>query len=86
MSQITAIIPTFNEEIHIEEAIQSVQFADEIIIIDSFSTDNTVKIAKKHNVVLIQRILTTIRLKKILLLIKQHTIGFVFWMQMSVFQ
>ena len=56
MSKITAIIPTFNEEIHIEEAIQSVQFADEIIIIDSFSTDNTVKIAKKHNVVLIQRI------------------------------
>ena len=56
MSKITAIIPTFNEEIHIEEAIQSVQFADEIIIIDSFSTDNTVKIAKKHNVVLIKRI------------------------------
>ena len=56
MSKITAIIPTFNEEIHIDDAIQSVQFADEIIIIDSFSTDNTVKIAKKHNVVLIQRI------------------------------
>lgn len=56
MSKITAIIPTFNEEIHIEDAIQSVQFADEIIIIDSFSTDKTVKIAKKHNVVLIQRI------------------------------
>jgi len=56
VSKITAIIPTFNEEIHIEDAIQSVQFADEIIIIDSFSTDKTVKIAKKHNVVLIQRI------------------------------
>ena len=56
MSKITAIIPTFNEEIHIEDAIQSVQFADEIIIIDSFSTDKTVKIAKKHNIVLIQRI------------------------------
>ncbi|MGY8911364.1 MAG: glycosyltransferase family 2 protein, partial [Flavobacteriales bacterium] len=38
MTKITAIIPTLNEEIHIEEAIQSVGFADEIIVIDSYST------------------------------------------------
>lgn len=56
MTKITAIIPTFNEEIHIEEAIKSVDFADEIIVIDSFSTDNTVQLIKKYNVVLIQRI------------------------------
>jgi len=54
--KITAIIPTFNEEIHIEEAIQSVSFADEIIVIDSFSTDATVKLAEKHNVKILQRI------------------------------
>ncbi|MEN8126128.1 MAG: glycosyltransferase family 2 protein, partial [Bacteroidota bacterium] len=29
---LTAIIPTFNEEIHIEEALESVSFADEIIV------------------------------------------------------
>ena len=48
MSKITAIIPTLNEEIHIEEAIASVSFADEIIVIDSFSSDNTVPVSYTH--------------------------------------
>ena len=48
--KITAIIPTLNEEVHIEDSIKSVDFADEIIVIDSFSQDSTVEIAKKHNV------------------------------------
>lgn len=55
MTKITAIIPTLNEEIHIEEAIKSVGFADEIIVIDSYSTDNTIALAEKHNVKIIKR-------------------------------
>ncbi|PQJ73527.1 glycosyltransferase family 2 protein [Polaribacter butkevichii] len=55
MTKITAIIPTLNEEIHIEEAIQSVKFADEIIVIDSFSTDKTLEIAEQYNVKIIKR-------------------------------
>lgn len=55
MAKITAIIPTLNEEIHIEDAIQSVRFADEIIVIDSYSTDQTVALAKKYDVNIIQR-------------------------------
>ena len=55
MTKITAIIPALNEEIHIEAAITSVGFADEIIVIDSFSTDNTVTLAEKHNVKIIKR-------------------------------
>ena len=55
MTKITAIIPTLNEEIHIEQAIKSVYFADEIIVIDSYSTDNTVALAEKHNVKIIKR-------------------------------
>ncbi|MCG1036360.1 glycosyltransferase family 2 protein [Polaribacter sargassicola] len=55
MIKITAIIPTLNEEFHIEEAIESVLFADEIIVIDSFSTDNTVALAEKYNVKIIKR-------------------------------
>ncbi|TVZ55378.1 glycosyltransferase involved in cell wall biosynthesis [Lutibacter sp. Hel_I_33_5] len=55
MTKITAIIPTLNEQIHIEEAIGSVDFADEIIIIDSFSSDKTIELAKKHDVKIIQR-------------------------------
>ena len=55
MTKITAIIPTLNEEIHIEEAIKSVSFADEIIVVDSFSTDKTLELAEKYNVKIIKR-------------------------------
>jgi glycosyltransferase involved in cell wall biosynthesis len=55
MTKISAIIPTLNEEIHIAEAIKSVSFADEIIVIDSFSTDKTIEIAEKLNVKIIKR-------------------------------
>ncbi|MEJ6793046.1 MAG: glycosyltransferase family 2 protein [Lacinutrix sp.] len=52
---ISSLAITFNEETHIEDYIKSLSFADEIIIVDSFSTDNTVALAKKHNVTVIQR-------------------------------
>jgi len=55
MTKITAIIPTFNEASNIQRALDAVCFADEIIVIDSFSTDSTVDIVKKNNVILIQR-------------------------------
>ncbi|MBL7663854.1 MAG: glycosyltransferase family 2 protein [Bacteriovoracaceae bacterium] len=56
MQKITAIIPTFNEEIHIKAAIESVLWCDEIIVVDSFSTDKTVEIAKSFSQVkLLQR-------------------------------
>ena len=55
MTKISAIIPTLNEEIHIADAIKSVSFADEIIVIDSFSTDKTIEIAEKLNVKIIKR-------------------------------
>lgn len=55
MNKLTAIIPTFNEESNIDAVISSVIFADEIIIVDSFSTDNTLNIAKKYDVRIIQR-------------------------------
>ena len=55
MTKITAIIPTLNEENHIADAIKSVSFADEIIVIDSFSSDRTIEIAEKMNVKIIKR-------------------------------
>lgn len=48
MNDITAIIPCFNEEKNICDAIKSCLFADEIIIVDSFSTDNTVPLIKDY--------------------------------------
>lgn len=46
MQKITAIIPTFNEEPNIKDAIESVLWCDEVIVVDSFSTDKTVEIVK----------------------------------------
>lgn len=45
--KISVIINTFNEEKNIETALKSVSFADEVIVCDMNSQDNTVEIAKK---------------------------------------
>jgi glycosyltransferase involved in cell wall biosynthesis len=45
---ITAIILTFNEEIHIERCLSRIEpVAERLIVIDSFSTDRTVEIARE---------------------------------------
>lgn len=46
---LTAIILTYNEEIHIERCIKSIRkFVKDIIIVDSFSNDKTLEICKKY--------------------------------------
>lgn len=45
--RITAIIPCFNEEFNIKGAIESCMFADEIIVVDSFSTDSTLEMIQQ---------------------------------------
>jgi len=45
--KITATIITFNEEHNIAAALESLSFADEIIVVDSESTDRTVEIARQ---------------------------------------
>ena len=42
-------IIAYNEEHIIEKALRSVTFCDEIVVVDSGSSDNTVSIAKKYN-------------------------------------
>ena len=46
MRPISVIIPTYNESLHIREAIATIEWADEIIVIDSYSTDSTAEIAQ----------------------------------------
>lgn len=47
--KISALAITLNEAQNIEAYIKSLWFADEIIIVDSFSTDGTVELASKHD-------------------------------------
>jgi glycosyltransferase involved in cell wall biosynthesis len=51
MPKVSAVIITFNEEKYIENCLVSLKkVADEILVVDSFSTDGTEVICKKHNV------------------------------------
>jgi glycosyltransferase involved in cell wall biosynthesis len=55
MDKISATIITYNEEKNIERCITSLkEVVDEIIVLDSFSTDKTEEICKKYNVRFIQ--------------------------------
>lgn len=53
--KISAVIITFNEERNIGEAIGSVRWADEILIVDSFSEDRTIEIARTAGAKVITR-------------------------------
>lgn len=48
VSQISVVINTLNEEKNIQRAIESVSWADEIVVCDMHSTDKTVEIAKSQ--------------------------------------
>lgn len=45
---ISVVLAVKNEEKHIKEYLESIQWVDEIIIVDHYSTDNTVKLARKY--------------------------------------
>lgn len=46
--RLTALLPTYNEEANIRACIESVRWADEILVVDSFSTDRTREIAAEY--------------------------------------
>jgi glycosyltransferase involved in cell wall biosynthesis len=47
MNKLSVVIITKNSEKYIADAILSAQFADEVVILDNYSTDNTTTIAKE---------------------------------------
>ena len=54
--KISAVLITYNEDIHINAVLENLKFADEIIVVDSNSTDGTIEKIRKHpNVTLILR-------------------------------
>ncbi|MBN9338401.1 MAG: glycosyltransferase, partial [Chryseobacterium sp.] len=44
--EVSGLIITYNEQNNIREVIECFDFCDEIIVVDSFSTDQTVEIAR----------------------------------------
>lgn len=56
MKALSVVIITYNEEKNIERCIRSVQgIADEVVVLDSFSTDNTAAIALEMGAVVIRQ-------------------------------
>ena len=53
--KLSVLILAKNEEDNIKECIESVLFADEIIVIDDYSTDSTAEIAQKLGAKVVQR-------------------------------
>ncbi len=52
---LTVIILTYNEEIHLERSLKNIcDWCDEVFIVDSFSTDKTLEIARKYGVKIVQ--------------------------------
>jgi len=54
MTRLAAVILTYNEARHIQDCIDSVQFADWVLVFDSFSTDDTVTLARERGAEVIQ--------------------------------
>ena len=48
MEKVSVVLVTLNEAKNIERCLDSVRWADEIVVVDSFSTDRTVEIARRY--------------------------------------
>lgn len=52
---VSILILTLNEEANLPDCLQSVKWSDDIVVLDSFSTDRTVKIAEEGGARVVQR-------------------------------
>jgi glycosyltransferase involved in cell wall biosynthesis len=52
--RISILLPTFNSAASVRDTLESVKWADEILVVDSFSTDNTLDICREYGARVIQ--------------------------------
>jgi glycosyltransferase involved in cell wall biosynthesis len=56
MARLSVVLTTLNEERNIDRCLGSVSWADEIIVVDSFSTDGTIEKARAHTGIILQHV------------------------------
>jgi glycosyltransferase involved in cell wall biosynthesis len=54
LAKLSVLLPTYNEADKIIECLETIKWANEILVVDSFSTDQTIKIAEKYGSRVIQ--------------------------------
>lgn len=54
MEKLTAIVPVFNEEKNLDDCLKGLTWADEILVVDSGSTDRTLEIARQYGATIFQ--------------------------------
>ncbi|MEZ6853495.1 glycosyltransferase family 2 protein [Halodesulfovibrio aestuarii] len=54
MPSITGLVLTYNGERLLDKCLESLSFCERIIVVDSFSTDETLSIAEKHKATILQ--------------------------------
>jgi len=52
---ISVVILTFNEEVNLPRCLEAISWCDDVLIVDSFSSDATLTIAAEHEVRVVQR-------------------------------
>ena len=51
---VSVLVPTLDEELNLTECLHSVQWADEVFVVDSFSRDRTVEVARSSGATVVQ--------------------------------
>jgi len=54
VAPLSVLVPTLDEELNLPECLASVAWADQVFVVDSFSRDRTVAIAREHGAHLVQ--------------------------------
>jgi glycosyltransferase involved in cell wall biosynthesis len=54
MAKLSVLLPTYNVESIIVDSLESVKWADEILVVDSYSTDQTLEIVQRYGARVIQ--------------------------------
>ena len=56
---VSVLVLTYNEEANLPRCLASVAWADDVLVVDSFSTDRTVEVARRHGARVLQRAFDT---------------------------
>ncbi|TME29781.1 MAG: glycosyltransferase family 2 protein [Chloroflexi bacterium] len=51
---VSVLVPTLDEELNLTECLRSVEWADEVFVVDSFSRDRTVEVARSSGATVVQ--------------------------------